>query len=338
MGCHTTFIVKNTFICAVEDEPSSPTCSISRRRSKTEGDYLSCLEPEAADPVCEAQAPTDRLVVLELALQAGDPTASSACAEIRKSAHTFAFDSAGSQLLEQALGLSDERFARDVAMMLQGLIPQAVCSQHAHKVVESLVPRLDVEACANIVNELLGHSSRLSMHAFGSSLLCRLFEHLPADTVVVALIDEVLSHDVTQLICHKFGHMVALSILRNGLPRHRSKLAEVLSGELQRFARHRFASLVLALALSQCIAKEAHGLAFALMGQAGAVSSLACHSFGYRVVKALLELPSAAEQVRFYLLKSSRRLQKDKFGVRLLDELSVSNPLVNDFVGCVGGA
>mmetsp|Transcript_21308 Transcript_21308/g.53370 ORF Transcript_21308/g.53370 Transcript_21308/m.53370 type:complete len:339 (+) Transcript_21308:88-1104(+) len=338
MGCHTTFIVKNTFICAVEDEPSSPTCSISRRRSKTEGDYLSCLEPEAADPVCEAQAPTDRLVVLELALQAGDPTASSACAEIRKSAHTFAFDSAGSQLLEQALGLSDERFARDVAMMLQGLIPQAVCSQHAHKVLDTLVQHLDMEVAVCLVDELLGDSCCLATHAFGSVVVRRLLEQLAGEAATVALIDEVLSGNLNHMICHKFGHTVALSILFNGLPRHRSRLFEVLSGDLQRFARHRFASYVLALALSQCSTQEAHILASALMGQAGAVSSLACHSFGVRVVRALLELPSDAEQVRFYLLKSSRRLQKDKFGSQLLDELRTQAKDVDDTFGRIGGA
>mmetsp|Transcript_137023 Transcript_137023/g.347144 ORF Transcript_137023/g.347144 Transcript_137023/m.347144 type:complete len:342 (-) Transcript_137023:265-1290(-) len=341
MGCPTTLIVKNTFLCAVEDETASPTCRLSRRRSKTEGDYLSCLEPELVDPASDdipAEAPTGSLVDLGLALQAGGSEALSALTDIRNSARSLAFDPAGSQLLQQALEVADARFAHDVASMLQGSIPQALCSQHAHQVLETLLPCLDIDGSACVVDELLGNSSHLATHAFGSSLVCRLLEQLAGEVAAVALIDDVLSGDLTQVICHKFGHRIALWILRNGLPRHKSRLVEVLSGELQRFARHRFASLVLALAFSQCTANEAHGLANALMGQAGAVASLACHSFGLRVVKALLELPSAAEQVRFYLLKSSRRLQKDKFGVRLLDELSVSNPLVNDFVGCVGGA
>jgi len=157
--------------------------------------------------------------------------------------------------------------------------------------------------------------------------------------LAVTLIDEVLAGDVKQLICHKFGHTVALSILSAGLPRHRSRMAEALGEDVQRFARHRFASLVLSLALSASpAAEESHRLAAAVMGQAGAVSSLACHSFGLRVVRALLELPHDSEQVRFYLLKSSRRLQKDKFGSQLLEELSAQGRDQDALAAQIGGA
>merc|ERR1711972_836507 len=229
------------------------------------------------------------------------------------------------------------QYAHDVAMTLQGLIPQAVCSQHAHMVLETLVQHLDAAGAACVVEELLRDGSRLAVHAYGSSFICRLLEQMPGEAATVALIDEVLSGDLTQVLCHKFGHLVALSILFTGLPRHRSKFAEVLGADLQRFARHRFASLVLALALSTCSAAEAHCLAAAVMGQAGAVSSLACHSFGLRVVRALLALPGDSEQVRFYLLKSSRRLQKDKFGSQLLDELTPGKA-ADALAGHIGGA
>jgi len=336
-------IIKNTFICAVEDEASSPAYGVGRRRSKTEGDYLSCLEPELADLVSEAdevpaQSPTASLSDLGVALQAGGSGASSALTEILNCARSLAFDSAGSQLLQQALELADAQFAHNVATTLWGLMPQAVCSQHAHKVLDTLVQHLDMEVAVCLVDELLGDSCCLATHAFGSVVVRRLLEQLAGEAATVALIDEVLSGNLNHMICHKFGHTVALSILFNGLPRHRSRLFEVLSGDLQRFARHRFASYVLALALSQCSTQEAHILASALMGQAGAVSSLACHSFGVRVVRALLELPSDAEQVRFYLLKSSRRLQKDKFGSQLLDELRTQAKDVDDTFGRIGGA
>merc|ERR1712066_956051 len=122
-----------------------------------------------------------------------------------------------------------------------------------------------------------------------------------------------------------------------GLPHQKSKLAEVLGSDVQRFARHRFASLVLSSALANCSAAESHGLAVAVMKQAGAVTSLACHSFGLRVVRALLVLPWDSEQVRFYLLKSSRRLQKDKFGSQLLEELNTQGCLGAMSVARVGG-
>merc|ERR1711972_1198440 len=181
----------------------------------------------------------------------------------------------------------------------------------------------------------MGH---MAMHASGSSLVGTLLEHLPGAAATVALVDGVLSGDVAQLVCHKFGHGVTLSVLSMGLPHQRSKIAEVLGSDVQRFARHRFASLVLSSALATCSAAESHSLAVAVMKQAGAVTSLACHSFGLRVVRALLVLPWDSEQVRFYLLKSSRRLQKDKFGSQLLDELNTQVSMGAMPVACIGGA
>jgi len=348
MGCPTTLIIKNTFICEVETEDASPFCAPQRRRRcKTEGDVLSCLDrtPTSADDDDDhdhdseaAPAPFDRLSDLSDSLLAGGPRADAALEEIRDAAGVLAFDAAGSQLLQRALELADAQFAREVAIALRGTVSEAVVSQHAHGVLELLVQRLDADGAVGLAEELLCLGSRTAMHAFGSCLLCKLLEHLPGEAAAAALVDEVLAADLSQVICHKFGHLVALSILSHGLPRQRTKIAEVLSGDLQRFARHRFASLVLALAFSTCSASESHRLAVIVMGQAGAVSSLACHSFGLRVVRALLELPGDSEQVRFYLLKSSRRLQKDKFGVQLLGELNTQIKPVDALAAQVGGA
>jgi len=193
---------------------------------------------------------------------------------------------------------------------------------NAAGVLEGLVGELGSEWCACVAEELLGDVQRFAMHIFGSSLICRLLEVAPRDAKTAALVDELLAADMATVVCHKFGHAVAMSILSHGMPHQRSGVASSLRVDLQRFARHRFASLVVASAFGHCSTAESHHLARLLMSQAGAVASLACHGFGVRVVRAMLELPGDSQQVMLYLQKSLRRLQKDKFGAQLLQEMT----------------
>jgi len=352
-----TLIVKNTFICAVGAEAMSPPNN-KRRRSKTEGDEIlnraesECLvhvsspssfrseeETDSSSALAEVTL-ADRCSELSAALEAGGSGASCALAEIGRSARIFAFDARGSGLVLQALEFSGAEFAADVALALRGAIREAACSPPAAAVLEKLMFRLGAAWCSQVADELLGDARRLSMHACGSSVIGRLLEVAPADAKTEAFVDEVLTSDLAVIACHKFGHAVAMSILSWSLPRQRSDVALALAADLQRFSRHRFASLVVAAAFASCPGPIIHRLAGVLMSQAGAVASLACHNFGVRVVKAMLAVPGDVSlQALFYLQKSSRRLQKDKFGAQLLQELAAapSRGMEAGF-GMIGGA
>merc|ERR1719450_1635910 len=145
---------------------------------------------------------------------------------------------------------------------------------------------------AFIAEELLAESPwTLVLNANGSSIVCRLLEYSAGDARTLALVDAVLSADVAMLCCHKFGHEVAMSILSNGSSSQRAPILAALRGDVQRFARHRFASLVLEHALALCSDEERVILASELLARPGTVPALACHSFGVNVVRALLEVP-----------------------------------------------
>merc|ERR1712113_944174 len=88
----------------------------------------------------------------------------------------------------------------------------------------------------------------------------------------------------------------------------------------QRFARHRFASNVVSAAVRSA-SGVGNSLASALMAQPGTVVSLACHTFGVNVVRGLLASPWHSWHVMQFLLKSSQRLQKDKYGRELFCEI-----------------
>merc|ERR1719229_180716 len=92
---------------------------------------------------------------------------------------------------------------------------------------------------------------------------------------------------------------------------------------MRRFTRHRFAAAVVEHALLHTAPDQRMALANELMELGGAVTSLACHSFGVHVVRALLQVPEAKERALHYICKNPRRLQKDKFGAQLLHDLGL---------------
>jgi len=131
----------------------------------------------------------------------------------------------------------------------------------------------------------------------------------------------VLSADVDVLCCHKFGHEVAMSILSNCSARQRVQILAALQGDVQRFARHRFASKVFEQALVLCPEEEQQSLALEVVACPGTVVALACHNFGVSIVRELLQVPAVSQQVQLLLMKSSGRVRRDKFGSELMREL-----------------
>jgi len=168
-----------------------------------------------------------------------------------------------------------------------------------------------------------------------------LLEYAGSEPRVVGLTDGILAQDVAGLCCHKHGHQVAMSILSNGLTRQRAVVADALFLELKRFSKHRFAAFVLQHALIQLPPPDCCRMAHALMEQSGAVVSLACHSAGVHVVRALLSVPEASKRAQYYITKGQRRLMRDKFGTELLAEVGldgVPRPGSVPEGGLMGGA
>merc|ERR1712203_629270 len=185
---------------------------------------------------------------------------------------------------------------------------------------------------ARVAQELCVEAKNVAVHANGSSVVCRLLEHAAAAGSTEALIDAVLDGNAACLCCHKYGHEVAMSILSNGMARHRRAIVAALFGELQRCVRHRFASSVMVQALTQCPPEEVEDLAAKILGEPGATVALCCHTFGVHVVRALLDTPSWQKQVAEQVSRASKRLRKDKYGRALLEELGMkaAEPLAHD--------
>jgi len=328
-------VVKNTFICVVEDKAvMSPT--EGRGRAETidvatlgrQAVLIPCVEDEEEAMTKCLLAPetkeANEVASLAAALDAGGAAADQALDAICRSVCLLAFDAAGSALVLRALEVARASEVRVLADGLRGMVGEAARSSSACRVLEQIVCCLGIEDAAFIAEELLAHNPwNLVLNANGSSILCRLIEYSSADARTLALVDAVLSGDVGVLCSHKCGYEVAMSILSNGSASQRSCILAALRRDVQRFARHRFASKVVEQALALCPEEEQESLALEVLARPSTVVALACHSFGVNVVRELLQVSAVSQQVQLLLAKSSGRVRRDKFGSELVRQLGM---------------
>jgi len=207
---------------------------------------------------------------------------------------------------------------------LRGRVREAARLPYAHKVLEAAVLYTgESEGTALVAEELMGHGCEGLLDTFTCSVLCRLVKHSPTNPKTLLLVDEMLAGDVAALCCHKSGNHLAAAIVSGGLPQPAAQVVGALHGNPQRFARHRFASSVVETALRSWHVVGSDSLARELISQPGTVVNLACHNFGVHVVRALLASPLYSGQVLHFLMKTLRRLLKDKYGRELMSEMGV---------------
>mmetsp|Transcript_65401 Transcript_65401/g.165702 ORF Transcript_65401/g.165702 Transcript_65401/m.165702 type:complete len:125 (+) Transcript_65401:1-375(+) len=116
-----------------------------------------------------------------------------------------------------------------------------------------------------------------------------------------------------------------MSVLSNGLPRQRDRILALLQSHVQRWARHRFASLVLLEAVELCSDQDgSRFLASELVRSQPVVASLARHYVGAGVLKALAQMPPLSELVLQHLAVNSMDLMRDKYGRELLQDLGLN--------------
>lgn len=332
-------IVKNTFICVVEEEvdetDSASAAAETRSRARTVdvADLVRAREHEDDDEEelvtkCKsapaAMEAGQQVASLAADLQAGGAAAAAALAEIRRSVSSLAFDAVGSSLVLHAMEVSRSSETLRIVEGLKGLVGKAARSSSACRVLEEVVRSVGAEDAAFIAEELLVESPwNLVLNANGSSITCRLMEYCASHPRTVAFVEAVLAGNVAALCGHKHGHEVAMSILSNGSPSQRGRILSALRSDVQRFARQRFSAKVFEHALTLCSEAERESLACEVLARPGTVAALACHNFGVNVVRELLQVPRASEQVRMLLAKSSGKISRDKFGSELLQELGL---------------
>mmetsp|Transcript_75804 Transcript_75804/g.158016 ORF Transcript_75804/g.158016 Transcript_75804/m.158016 type:complete len:475 (-) Transcript_75804:163-1587(-) len=206
-------------------------------------------------------------------------------------------------------------------------VRRAVRSPVGGKVLQLLIRRLGDAELQPLVQEICFEGPSLALDPSATESLHELISERPHVPCVQGLMDVIMTWDTASLCYHKFGHQVALYIFQHGPEEHRRRILEALEKEAPRACRHRVAAGAVATVLVHSRREEALKLAQAIMTTAGALKTLACHCFGVRVVREILQLPGVSQQALAYIARARVRLSRDKFGMELLRELEVQGAL-----------
>jgi pumilio RNA-binding family len=235
----------------------------------------------------------------------------------------LAFDASACRVVQKAIEFGEEEEIVALSSELQGRIREAIRSPHANHVVQKLVEVLPVQSLGNVAEEMLGAGSEIARHRYGCRVLCRLVERNFGRAVahVDELMEELLAEGA-ELSRHTFGHYVMEIMLQNGSAHHRCKICAALNVELMRNAKNRSATYVVEKALAVCDEEERRPMVQNLFGSPELLVSLVENQFGCHVAKAFLKMPGASSHEMLCCIDAaSPRLQKNKYGRRLLEEL-----------------
>merc|ERR1711933_325100 len=249
-----------------------------------------------------------------------------AIAALKGSVLSFAFDSVGCRIVQQALEVANAAERELLVCELHGHVVDAMKSPHANFVIQKVVEALPVALASFVAEEIIGMGTEVARHRYGCRILCRLLEH-HSDTDCPAtreLLDEVLA-DAAHLCHHSFGRHVIDSALEHGSADRRHKAALAMNVDLLRNARNRNASYIVEKVFCFCGIEDQRMVAMTLLRSGlDRIVALATHECGSHVLKALLRSRCCehADALKHMLRAESAKLVLSKYGKRVLDEIN----------------
>jgi len=235
----------------------------------------------------------------------------------------LAFDASACRVVQKAIEFGEEEEVVALALELQGKIREAIRSPHANHVVQKLVEVLPASSLGFMAEEMLGAGLEVARHRYGCRVLCRLVERHSSKAVAHMdnLIEELLAEGA-ELARHTFGHYVIEMVLQTGSTHQRHQICDALRVELMRNAKNRSATYVVEKALATCDDEDRRPMIQELFGSPETLVSLVENQFGCHVAKALLKMQGeVCQQVVSRIVVATPKLQKNKYGRRLLEEL-----------------
>lgn len=180
---------------------------------------------------------------------------------------------------------------------LDGSVLRCVKDQNGNHVVQKALERVPADKIQFIIGAFSGQAYSLATHPYGCRVIQRMLEYCP--DAQVALLEEL--HRYTQnLVVDQYGNYVSQHIIERGAPADRSKVIDVVRGQVLALSKHKFASNV----VEKCIAfgspEERHELIEEALrpgadGQS-AISSLMKDQYGNYVLQKMLEVGEEAQK------------------------------------------
>lgn len=204
----------------------------------------------------------------------------------------------GCRVVQKALEhvLADQQDA--LIRELDGQVLKCVKDQNGNHVIQKALERLPEDQVKFVIDAFQGQGFTLATHTYGCRVIQRLLEHCPkaAESVLEEL------HRYTQnLVVDQYGNYVSQHILEHGQRADKSRVIEVVKGQVLTLSKHKFASNVVEKCIAFGTVEERQDIIDEMItttseGQS-ALAVLMKDQYGNYVLQKMLEVADGAQRV-----------------------------------------
>jgi len=196
---------------------------------------------------------------------------------------------------------------------------EALCmSSHGHKVLLHLIESVSANAIRFLADEILGQASTVAKDRAGYQVVESMIMHYPRSHIVNIAME--IANATGELCRHPVGHVVLERILEYGPPSSKTVIMQKLLENVPLRVMNYSASRVFERAI-ECLGTTNHRtIACALMQpcQQACLADVACSRCGSSVLIQLATTNVCTDEFRAQLLCSLSRLEKSKYGLKVL--------------------
>mmetsp|Transcript_133426 Transcript_133426/g.231849 ORF Transcript_133426/g.231849 Transcript_133426/m.231849 type:complete len:418 (-) Transcript_133426:489-1742(-) len=236
---------------------------------------------------------------------------------------TLACSEQGSCVLQAALEVAAGKERNMLVAELQGCVVELATAQHGHEVLMRLIEVMPSSTTGFVIKELKGSCKTVARHRHGCHVLNLLIMHF-SEEQMAELTDEVLQ-DTMALSKNEHGSTVLQHLLEYGTAACQQRILKHLLPEVRLNAMDKTASHVLQQVLEYCEMDAQVALAHALLRIAKvSLVDVACSRCGCAVLRKLAAAGICVNELRAHLVAGLSRLQKSKYGRRVLTAFGLS--------------
>lgn len=240
------------------------------------------------------------------------------CAWLGNSWVSLALSECGARIVQTALDVVAGIERTKLAAKFQGNVLALCESPYGHQVLISLIGSVLVTSIPFVAEEISGQAAQVAQSKFGCDVLGSMIMHYP-QSHIASIAWEIVPE--TQALCrHAYGHIVIQRLIEYGCTACQSAVLQLLTHDLRLLAMDRTASRVVEKALECLGSEEQRFIALALLHtcRQASIADVACSRCGSSILGQLADADVCTREFRIHLSRAMSRLEKSKFGRRVI--------------------
>jgi hypothetical protein len=180
---------------------------------------------------------------------------------------------------------------------LDGHVLKCVKDQNGNHVIQKALERVPVDKIDFILNAFAGQAYTLATHPYGCRVVQRVLEHCPS--AQASILEEL--HRYTQnLVVDQYGNYVSQHLIERGSKQDKSRVINVVKGQVLTLSKHKFASNVVEKCIMFGDAEERHVLIEEVLALnpdgSSNLSALMKDQYGNYVLQKMLEVSTGPQR------------------------------------------